>query len=194
MAKDSWTPPQSPDYGNSSAGNPAAATARRVNEEADAFAADAAATSDARGYDRLAAAEQDHDVIVSLLTDMRQELEQAIGGMAAAERAHAAMAMTLNGRLEAIVGALMRQGVDQDPGTGAAAMQTTEMLTDEIQAAEQVNPRSLWNRMLDTIKSLSKHLWSMISHLLKVKEWTLSGEAGVSLLGLAKVGITVTFG
>ena len=168
MAKNGWRPDLGVDRGSDSTGG--------------------------RGYDRVAAAQLDHDAIVADLGRIRDELAQTTDSMAGTEQEHAQTVVLLSTRLERMVGALMEQGPDQDPGTGAAAMQTTEMLADEVQAAESANPRSMWVRVLDMIKSVSKHLWSMISHLLKIKEWTVSGDGGLSLLGLAKVGISVTFG
>jgi hypothetical protein len=39
-----------------------------------------------------------------------------------------------------------------------------------------------------------KRLWSLISHLLTVKEWSVSGQAGTGILGFASATIKVTFG
>jgi hypothetical protein len=64
-----------------------------------------------------------------------------------------------------------------------------------LPAAAQANTMP---RVFKTIKkALSgawKRLWSLISHLLTIKEWSVSGQAGTGLLGFASATITVTFG
>jgi hypothetical protein len=39
-----------------------------------------------------------------------------------------------------------------------------------------------------------KHLWALISRILTVKEWSVTGTAGSGFLGFASATITVTFG
>lgn len=43
------------------------------------------------------------------------------------------------------------------------------------------------------IHSLSTHLWQLISHLLSPTGWSVSGQLGTSVLGLASVQLQVTF-
>jgi hypothetical protein len=51
------------------------------------------------------------------------------------------------------------------------------------------------SHLLPLIQSIWSHLWQVISRMLNPKEWTVSGEAGVNLLGLqGNVGLSITFG
>ena len=52
----------------------------------------------------------------------------------------------------------------------------------------------LWDTLWDTLKKVVPRVWSMVWHLVKVKEWTVSGQVGTGLLGLAHAGISITFG
>jgi hypothetical protein len=37
-------------------------------------------------------------------------------------------------------------------------------------------------------------LWSIIGHLVTVKEWTVTGQAGGGMLGFPQASVSVTFG
>ncbi len=56
-----------------------------------------------------------------------------------------------------------------------------------------------WNNLQsylqNLIQSISAHLWQLISSLLTLKEWSVSGNAGVNLFGLAgTIQVELTFG
>lgn len=44
------------------------------------------------------------------------------------------------------------------------------------------------------LKRICKQLWQLISRLMTPKEWKLTGKVGTGVLGLAEVGIEITFG
>jgi hypothetical protein len=55
---------------------------------------------------------------------------------------------------------------------------------------EQACGTKVWKE----IKAISRRLWSMIAHLMKVTQWTVTGQAGTGVLGLASASVSVTFG
>lgn len=44
------------------------------------------------------------------------------------------------------------------------------------------------------IKRISAQLWQLLSRLMTPKEWKIKGDVGTGVLGLANVGIEITFG
>ncbi len=55
--------------------------------------------------------------------------------------------------------------------------------------------KKLKNLIRPKLKAISSRLWALLSNLLTPKEWTISGDTGVSLLGLqGSVGLSITFG
>jgi len=58
--------------------------------------------------------------------------------------------------------------------------------------------RTWWNRVKQVVKSaikaISAQLWRIISHVLRLKEWSIKGSAGSSIFGLASAEITLSFG
>lgn len=51
-----------------------------------------------------------------------------------------------------------------------------------------------WAWIKDALKRGEPLLWSLISHLARVKEWSLNGTIGTGLPGMAQTQISVTFG
>lgn len=48
--------------------------------------------------------------------------------------------------------------------------------------------------MKNWLKGVARQLWALLARLMTPKEWTLKGEAGTGVLGLANVGVEITFG
>jgi hypothetical protein len=55
-------------------------------------------------------------------------------------------------------------------------------------------PGYSWPAIRLRLKRALKHLWNMIAHLVRVKEWTLEGRLGSDVLGLGSVSVSITFG
>lgn len=51
-----------------------------------------------------------------------------------------------------------------------------------------------WAWIKAALKRGWKRLWSLISHLTRVKEWSVGGTASTGVLGMAQAQISVTFG
>lgn len=70
----------------------------------------------------------------------------------------------------------------------AAASGPTQATTAPTQAASGwISTIAKW------IQGISSQLWQLLCHLASPKEWTLKGEVGTSVVGLAKVGIEIKF-
>ena len=58
--------------------------------------------------------------------------------------------------------------------------------------------RKVWDWLRDHVKPIiekvSKHLWQLICGLVTPKSWTIGGELGTGILGLASVKVSITFG
>ena len=79
------------------------------------------------------------------------------------------------------------------------------MIQDDTQTTAQrfinqvTNPvRAALNKIKTILTPLLKRflskIWQIISNLLTPKEWKLQGKVGTGILGLADVGIEITFG
>lgn len=49
----------------------------------------------------------------------------------------------------------------------------------------QTTLNSIVKSVLNKIKTLSSRLWQLLSQLLSLKEWSISGDAGINMLGLS---------
>ena len=101
--------------------------------------------------------------------------------------------------LDTTVTELARGGQAQDPSRAFTATTGLNALTSEAETAkedanEESPERSLLSRIWKSLKKVAPHLWSMISHLLAVKEWSVTGTVGTGILGFANGSISVTFG
>ena len=95
-----------------------------------------------------------------------------------------------------LVDELLSNGTNQGPGLGYAASTQATVIDTETADAAQRWPSSAWEKIKAEVKRVLARLWSMISKLLTVKEWALSGKVGTPgpLLGLAEASVSVTFG
>jgi hypothetical protein len=65
-----------------------------------------------------------------------------------------------------------------------------EQIAGPVQAALQ----KLRSYLVPLLKRFLSKIWQIISHMLTPKEWKLTGKVGTGVLGLADVGIEITFG
>ena len=75
-----------------------------------------------------------------------------------------------------------------------AATATAAMVRDEAKSARRGRSGPIWDAIWQGVKTISRRLWSMIGHLVHVKEWSVQGQVCGSLLGLASASVTITFG
>jgi hypothetical protein len=163
------------------------------------------------GYDSKAAAREDRDAAVSdireIIADLRAEITElrveAVAirqtsaettEMLAQELQQAERHEVEYQRLIALLDEILRRGPNQGPDLGCQAASKAKVLKEETRRARKKWPGRVWDRIWDKLKTVLPRIWSMISSLLTVKEWTISGQAGSTLFGLAQVGISITFG
>jgi hypothetical protein len=97
------------------------------------------------------------------------------------------------------IGAIVAGGAGQPPHM--AVVVTEEMSAAEQDAKEEAakdtadaERTSLWARFWTCFKMVNRKIWLLIAHLLTPREWSVSGEIGGGLFGMAKANIEVTFG
>jgi hypothetical protein len=71
------------------------------------------------------------------------------------------------------------------------SQQATVTVTEATDASKRWHS-SAWDKIKAEIEKVLDRLWSMISKLVTVKEWTLTGKVGTGVLGLAEASVSVT--
>jgi hypothetical protein len=92
---------------------------------------------------------------------------------------------------------VLQAGAGQSPGGAFQLMAGQAALADDVEDAEesgQGSGQSFWARIKRWLGRAGRKLWSMISGLVRVKEWSLTGKMGTGVLGFAEASISVTFG
>jgi hypothetical protein len=149
-------------------------------------------------YDPLAAARDDQVVIVARLdtiTGLLQELREDTARQALHDQQQVVIEqlLTATQQLRSLIGELMKNGTSQGPGLGYATVQQATVMDAEAEDGGRRWPGPAWEKIKDEIKKILPWLWSMISKLVTVKEWTLTGTVG-GFPGLAPASVSVTFG
>jgi hypothetical protein len=93
--------------------------------------------------------------------------------------------------------ALLLAGAGQAPDRAFQVVAGQAAFADDIEDAEATAPdgeHTIWARIRHWLGRAGRKLWAMISRLVKVKEWSLTGTVGTGVLGLAEASISVTFG
>ena len=164
---------------------------------------DSEATS-AEGYDRVAAATANSEALAEVVQEITDAMEQLIAELrsdtAARQVMHeeqlqmAAQVLSAVQQMQLAVAEMLSKGAEQDPGTGFAAAAQAASARSETKYARKRWPGRWWDAVWEALKRLPSLLWSIIAHLVKVKEWTVSGQLRIPVLDLSQAGISVTFG
>ena len=96
--------------------------------------------------------------------------------------------------LREAVSALAQGGTGQDPRLAAVAAAQQAALASDVRDSRKRFRTAAWSRIWQALKKVAPHLWALITRLTRVKEWSVTGQLGGGVLGLASAGITVTFG
>lgn len=75
-----------------------------------------------------------------------------------------------------------------------SAQTLPEALVTQISAPVRTALQKIKSYLTPLLKRFLAKLWQIISGLLTPKEWKLQGKVGTGILGLAEVGIEITFG
>jgi len=163
-------------------------------------------------YDRLQAARADLAILISDLSDLSGQLEElatavrraGLAGMRELQPGFHPRLTDASQRLAATLHALVDAGLDQPPSLAFSAVAQLCALENDIRAvtttvvpADRFRPEDdagMGAALTGTLQRVRTRLWSLISHLAKIKEWSLTGQLGTSSPGLAPEGILVTFG
>jgi uncharacterized phage infection (PIP) family protein YhgE len=98
-------------------------------------------------------------------------------------------------QLKTAVTELPERGLSQEPDLAfSVTAQMTAVMSDLRYAKTQFSATRMWKKIWATLKRAAPRLWSLISHLVKVKEWSVTAAVGTGVLGLANASISVTFG
>jgi hypothetical protein len=160
------------------------------------------------GYKREEAARQDLHILVDALDKVTRQLKELTDtleqhlaeGVAPSpdveEQLHLAKQIAPEiSQLKDAVTELPERRLNQEPDLAfSATAQMTAVMSEVGYAKKQFPVTRMWKKIWATLKTAAPRLWSLISHLVKVKEWSVIGEVGTGVLGLAKASISVTFG
>lgn len=158
-------------------------------------------SSDARadGYDRLAAAHDDLRMLVSALGDVSRQLAGLINelrmqssltvGRQSGVEDQLVLAQQIDpkvGQLKGVAEELVANGLNQGPDLAFSATAQVTALGSEVRyARKRYRMNRAWENIWQALKRIAPRLWSLISHLVKVKEWSVTGQVGTGVLGLA---------
>jgi hypothetical protein len=114
------------------------------------------------------------------------------------------------GQLAATTREITAAGPGQSPQLAFAAVSQLRLVESDVDDAEAMTddlapaqfalgpgmhrPSTVFASIRKTLSKAWRALWTLISHLTKVREWSITGEAGSGTLGFAKASIEVTFG
>jgi predicted alpha/beta hydrolase len=69
-----------------------------------------------------------------------------------------------------------------------------ESLAASVTGTATLTKPNWWNTIKQKIGSIASQVWSVVSHLMTVKQWKLTGSLGGGVLGLTGVAVEITFG
>jgi hypothetical protein len=138
------------------------------------------------------------DEVARQLDDLRAELAERQSGQAPAALEEAATVAEIRQEVRELRQAvidLAGQGTGQEPALAAAAAAQQAAVTSDVKAArKRFRATAAWTRIWEALKKVAPHLWTLITKLTRVKEWSVTGQLGSNVLGFGSAGITVTFG
>jgi hypothetical protein len=152
-------------------------------------------------YDRLLSAREDLGLLLSGLSNLSGQLEEVATTARRAGLAELGPGLhrglqDATGRLAATLHSLAEAGTDQPPSLAFCAVAQLGALESDVAAAaaaaEDSSP-ALTAALTVTLQRVRSRLWSFISHLVRIKEWSLTAHVGPVPSCLAPEGIRVTF-
>ncbi len=96
-------------------------------------------------------------------------------------------------RMKVMVEDLVASGRGQDPSAAVAVSAQASVIRSEASMARR-RWGQLWDAVWAAVKRALPRLWALISQLLTVKEWTVTGQAKSDPFGLLSASVTITFG
>lgn len=149
-------------------------------------------------YDPVVAAREDRVVIaeaVRVITNALETLLRTLDHERSTEEARAAeQVMAGTGQILRMTDDMLAKGPAQDPDLAFAATAQAEAVKGETKPARKRWRKPAWDTVWNEVKMILRRLWSMIGHLVQVKEWTVQGQVSTPLFGLGSASVSVTFG
>jgi hypothetical protein len=158
-------------------------------------------------YDREAAAQRDGDLLIESIDELSNDLDELADRLEEKSESQVVQAPELDEEtskvrqimervqlLRVIVHGLLAEGVGQSPDLAFTATTQMQATSGEVKRSRKRFGKENWDNIWATVKRASGWLWSLVSHLVKVKEWTVTGQIGLGPIGLAQGSISVTFG
>jgi hypothetical protein len=96
-------------------------------------------------------------------------------------------------RLRESVDRLEAGGSEQGPSAAVAAAAQAEALRADAETGHN-RWKAGWTHVWEAVKRMLPQLWALISGLLHVKEWTVTGQLKSDPFGLLQASVTITFG
>jgi hypothetical protein len=143
-------------------------------------------------------AERDNEDFKADMAEMRGGLQQLLESGDRPERqAQIARLIARADGQTADADELVQAGSGQAPDRAFRLAAGHSVLADDIgdagvEAKDEV--KGIWKNVKDWMHKAGLKLWALISRLVKVKEWSISGTVGTDVLGFAQASISVTFG
>jgi len=94
--------------------------------------------------------------------------------------------------LRSSVQEIVEKGRDQDPGAASAVATQATVMQSEFTTASKWG--AAWQKVREAFERALPSLWNLISRLVRVKEWTVTGQLKSDPFGLAQASISITFG
>jgi hypothetical protein len=157
----------------------------------------------AEGSDRVAAAAASSEALGGAIREFTGAIEQLTAELrsdAAArqvvheEQLRAEQVLAEAQQTQLRVDEMLSKGAEQNPGSGFAATAHAASARSGTKYARKRWPGRWWDTAWEALQKVFPLLWSIIANLLKVQQWTVTGQVGIPVLGMAQAGISVTFG
>lgn len=147
---------------------------------------------------RLAAVHRDLDLLVGVFKEISgqlQDLAAKLGDKSPDRDEQAAEVKKITPDVDQRIFDVEELAKRPDQALDLAVPATSQWSTVDSELGYASNRwHGRWTEIWETLKGVGPRLWDMISRLVKVKEWTVTGQVGIPMLGLAQASISVTFG
>ena len=143
-------------------------------------------------------ARRDAEDFKTNMAKIRGAIQQLLNGVHGRERREllsSLIAQTDTQRADA--DEVLQAGPGQPPDGAFRLAAAHAALVDDVknaQAEAEDKEEGIWEKIRKWLTTAGEKLWAMISRLVKVKEWSLTGTVGTGVLGFTQASISVTFG
>ena len=174
-----------------SANFPSRAQSAKVPSAADSLASSGGGGSDEE-------ARRDNEDFKAAMAKIRGALRQLVESEDQPERREQLMRLIAQTDVQtADADKVVQAGPGQSPDRAFRLAAGHAELADDIEDAQEAaagDEESIWEKIRRWLRRAGRKLYALISRLLTIKEWSLTGTVGTGVLGLTQASISVTFG